>query len=195
MLEPMLETRVDMAPTGLPDNIRGLRTAEFERLVELGAFGDVRVELLEGQLVEVSPQGDAHSTITRVVAHWLARALPDGMILQQHSSVRAGEHSMPEPDIAVIPFRRGFHHPHEAYLVIEVADSSLRNDREIKSEIYARAGMREYWIIDIQHERVEVHTEPTQRGYTTTRIVGRGEVLRSAALPGFSLDVAAIFDC
>jgi len=195
MLGAMLEVHDEPPQNELPDNIRGLLRVEFERLVDLGVFEDVRVELLEGQLVEMSPQGDAHSTITRVVAHLLNKKLPDGMIVQQHSSVRAGDRSMPEPDIAVIPFRRGFHHPHEAHLIIEVSDSSLRNDREIKSRIYARAKIHEYWLIDVKHERVEVRTEPSRKGFGSTQVFGRGETLRPIALPDFSITVDAIFDC
>ena len=178
----------------LPDNVRGLLCGEFERLVALGVFEDARVELLEGQLVEMSPQGDVHSTITRVLADRLCRALPAGMILQQHSSLRAGTSSMPEPDIAVIPRLRGFHHPSEAFLVIEVADSSLRNDREIKAGIYARAGVGEYWIIDVPHERVEVFTQPGPTSYGSIRVVERGGLLRPVALPELELAVDAIFD-
>jgi Uma2 family endonuclease len=117
------------------------------------------------------------------------------MIIRQHSSLRASDRSMPEPDIAVIPRRRGFHHPNEAFLIVEVSDSSLRNDRAIKSRIYARAKILEYWIVDVQHERVEVLTEPNRKGYVNTRVFGRGEVLRPAALPDFSVTVDAIFDC
>lgn len=192
----MLEAMQDVLhPSDLPDNVRGLQCAEFERLVALGVFEEARVELLEGQLVEMSPQGEVHSTIIRVLADKLCRALPAEMILQQHSSLRAGTRSLPEPDIAVIPRLRGFHHPSEAFLVIEVADSSLRNDREIKSRIYARAGISEYWIIDVQHQRVEVFTEPGSTSYGSSCAVERGGTLRPTALPEFELAVDAIFDC
>lgn len=195
MLEAMQDVLSAPNSSDLPDNVRGLQGREFERLVALGVFEDARVELLEGQLVEMSPQGDVHSTITRVLAHRLCRVLPDGMILQQHSSLRAGTASMPEPDIAVIPRLRGFHHPSEAFLVVEVADSSLRNDREIKAGIYARAGIREYWIIDVQHERVEVFTEPGPTSYGSICVIERGGTLRPKALPELVLAVDAIFDC
>ncbi len=195
MLEAMLDAHSEPPPDDLPDNIRGLLGAEFERLVELGVFHDVRVELLEGQLVEMSPQGAAHATITSVLADLLHRGLPETMIIRQHSSLRASDRSMPEPDIAVIPRVRGFHHPSEAFLIVEVSDSSLRNDREIKSRIYARANILEYWIIDVKHEQVEVRTEPGRKGYASTRVLGRGELLRPNALPELSLAVDAIFDC
>lgn len=195
MLEAMQDVHEEPPSNDLPDNIRGLLRVEFERLVELGVFEDVRVELLEGQLVEMSPQGDAHSSITRVLGDYITRRLPETMIVQQHSGLRAGDRSMPEPDLAVIPRRRGFHHPNDAFLTIEVSDSSLRNDREIKSRIYARAKVQEYWLIDVRHERVEVRTDPSRKGYASTQVLGRGEVLRPTAIPNLTVTVDAIFDC
>jgi len=195
MLGAMLEVRDEPPSNELPDNIRGLLRVEFERLVDLGVFEDVRVELLEGQLVEMSPQGDAHSTITRMLGDYLTRRLPETIVVSHHSGLRAGDRSMPEPDIAVIPRRRGFHHPHDAFLIVEVSDSSLRNDREIKSRIYARAKIREYWLIDVKQERVEVRTEPSRKGYGKTEVLGRGEVLRPTQIPGLSITVDSIFDC
>ena len=191
----MLDVHDEPLSNDLPDNIRGLLRVEFERLVELGVFENVRVELLEGQLVEMSPQGEAHSTITGMLSEYLARRLPEAMHLRQHSGIRAGDRSMPEPDIAVIPRRRGFHHPHEAFLIVEVSDSSLRNDREIKSRIYARAKMQEYWVIDVKLERVEVRTEPSRKGFAKIETFGRGEVLKPTAIPDMTVPVDAIFDC
>lgn len=187
MLEAMVPIR--------PDNVRGLQRSEFEQLVELGVFQEDRVELLEGQLVQMSPQGEAHSSITRHLADLLYRGLPDSMMLQQHSSFRAGERSMPEPDLAVIPRRRGFHHPTEAFLIVEVADTSIHNDRSVKTQIYARAMIPEYWIVNVARGEIEVFSEPGPDGYGRSRVVGRGAVLRPALLPSIVLDVSAIFDC
>ena len=195
MLEAMLDVHDEPAANDLPDNIRGLLRVEFERLVELGVFENVRVELLEGQLVEMSPQGEPHAMITAVLGDYITRRLPETMIVRQHSGIRAGERSMPEPDIAVVPRRRALHHPDEAFLVAEVSDSSLRNDREIKSRIYARAKIQEYWLIDVKHERVEVRTEPSRKGFEKTELFGRGEVLKPIAIPDLTVPVDAIFDC
>lgn len=184
-----------MEASALPENVRGLRRIEFERLVELGVFRDIRVELLDGQLVEMSPQGDAHSTITGHLSHLLYAHLPPTMTIRQHSGFRAGDDSMPEPDIAVIPRLRGYHHPSDAFLVVEVADSSLHNDRNIKANIYAAASVHEYWIVNVKHEQIEVFSAPARGSYHNNQVYVRGHSIAPTALPGAVLDVSAIFDC
>ena len=188
----MLES---MEARDLPDNVRGIRRVEFERLVELGVFRDVRVELLAGQLVEMSPQGDAHSSITAFLADLLRPFIPSHMQIRQHSGFRAGDMSMPEPDVSVIPRIRGYHHPSEAFLIVEVADSSLYNDRNIKARIYADAGVREYWIINVKREQIEVRTSLTASGYGNVQVFTRGDVLRPTMIPDAVLEVSAILDC
>jgi len=186
MLEPMR----DIPP---PQNIRGLLRTEYERLVELGVFQDMRLELLEGQLVEMSPQGESHSTLTARLAHGLWPAVTDEMQMRQHSPLRAGIRSMPEPDLSVVPMRKGFFHPDFAYLIVEVADSSIHNDRNVKTLIYARAGVVEYWILNVQREQIEVHRDPSEDGYATTFIAKRGETVQPVALAGVTIDLEKLF--
>ena len=99
------------------------------------------------------------------------------------------------PDISVIPHKRGHHHAEDALLVVEVSVSSLRNDRLIKSDIYAALGVPEYWIIDVEHELVIVHTRPTVRGYQVVEQHERGATLRTSALPILVTTVDDILDC
>ncbi|HEY4055769.1 MAG TPA: Uma2 family endonuclease [Kofleriaceae bacterium] len=182
-------------PPVAPDNVRGLYRVEYEKLVELGLFNDQRVELLDGQLVEMSPQSDAHSAIVRCLGRIFYDVRPHELDISLHSGLRAGMKSMPEPDIAVIPRRSGRHHADEALLVVEVALSSLRNDRLIKSDIYAALGVPEYWIVDVEHELVIVHTRPTVRGYQVIEQHERGATLRTSALPMLVVTVDDILDC
>ncbi len=111
--------------------------------------------------------------------------------------LRAGDRSVPEPEVAVVaggPYDYSKAHPASALLVVEVADSSLPQDRLTKSRIYAAAGIPEYWIVNLRERCVEVLTKPdhARRIYAESRRVGRGEVLALAAMPEVSVGVAGM---
>jgi Uma2 family endonuclease len=142
---------------------RSWRRVEYERLVDLGVFTGERLELLNGVLVVREPQGSAHAAITSKVGQALARAFGDGWYTRLHSPLALGEHSEPEPDVAVVagaPEDYLAAHPATAALVVEVADSSLRLDRRFKAAVYAGAGLREYWIVNLPDRVLEVYREP-----------------------------------
>jgi len=147
-----------------PLRIRPLRRVEYDRLVELGVFGkDDKIELLRGALVEMSPQGSQHADCAGVLMTLLIRMLGDRASVRAHSPFAATEDSEPEPDVGVYPPRRyAGAHPKTAFLVVEVAESSLRKDRGLKSEIYAENGVPEYWIVEFLADR-DTPTVPTDR--------------------------------
>ena len=189
----MVEDMLDPALLA-PERVRGLRRVEYDALVEQGAFEDERVELLRGVLVEMSPQGEPHARITAWLAHVLARALDiERYDIRSHSPYAATEDSQPEPDVSVsLRARNGKHHPKSSLLLIEVSASSLAKDRVIKTEIYAEAGVPEYWIVDVQSRSVEVLTKPTRGGYARSGIRDVGRVLRPRRLPGVEIAVADV---
>ena len=173
--------------------VRPLRRAEYERLVEAGAFESERVELLEGFLVEMSPQRASHASAIEVLTELLYLARQPGRKVRVQLPLALGDESEPEPDLCVVP--AGDHrerHPSEALLVIEVAESSLAKDRR-KSAIYARAGVPEYWLVDVENQRVEVRTQPENGAYLRLETVARGGELSSASLPGLNVSVDRIF--
>jgi Uma2 family endonuclease len=189
MVDPMLDPAL-LAP----ERVRPLRRREYERLVELGAFHDERVELLRGVLVEMSPQGIEHSGITAWFARRLGRALDLTFEVRAHSPFAASDDSMPEPDVSVSIARDDHAHPshQDALLLIEVADSSLAKDRVLKTEIYAAAGVPEYWIVDVRTRTVEVLRGPTTNGYKRSSVKRIGDELRPLKLRGVSFAVADI---
>jgi Uma2 family endonuclease len=174
---------------------RPLRRVEFDRLVDLGAFEDERVELLAGVLVEMSPQGVEHAGVSALLAEILILALSGRARVRSHSPLSLSNESEPEPDVAVVPlgdYRRA--HPTAAHLVIEVADSSLRKDREIKTQLYADAGIPEYWLVDWGARVIEVHRTPARGArYSDVRVVARGETLSPLAFADVHVDVDALF--
>lgn len=172
-----------------PLRIRPLRRVEYDRLVELEVFDkDDKIELLRGALVEMSPQGSPHADCAAYLAQLLIRRLDARAHVRAHSPFAATEDSEPEPDVAVYPPRRyAAGHPQTAFLVVEVADTSLRKDRGLKSEIYAENGVPEYWVVDLVHGAVEVRTQPVDGQYARMETYRRGERITLAAFPDVQL--------
>jgi Uma2 family endonuclease len=141
-----------------PERPRPLRRVEYDLLVEHGRFAEERVELLEGVIVEMSPQGPAHANVVERLTRFLVLALQGRAVVRPQSAFAASDSSEPEPDLAVVEPGRGLTdpHPREAFLIVEVADSSLLKDRGLKSSLYARAGVPEYWIVDLRSREIEV---------------------------------------
>ncbi len=159
---------VDPLTTGLVP-WRGLTRAAYEAMVDAGLLDGAPVELLEGVLVEVSPQGEQHSRPIMLLTRWLARNLPDQYFVRPQLPLAATEHSEPEPDLAVVTDTPG-RHPGTAILTIEVTVTTQRLDLEVKPLIYAAAGVREYWVIDVPRREVVVHTGPTDSAGYTSRV-------------------------
>lgn len=169
--------------------LRPLRRAEYDALVELGYFDDERIELLRGMLVQMSPRGGRHARATMLVTRRLTLLLGEGFEVRPQAPLAVSDDSEPEPDIAVVPAGASTdEHPQTALLVVEVAESSLRRDRDLKAPLYAQAGVVEYWIVDLTTNTVQVHTDPAPNGYRRVEVVGAGARLRPLALPALEVD-------
>lgn len=142
---------------------RRWRRMEYEQLVDLGMFVGERLELLDGLLVVREPQGSPHAAIVTHIGQVLAAAFGPRWHLRLHSPLALDDDSEPEPDVAVVaggPRDYIRAHPSTAVLVVEVADSSLGLDRRLKGGVYARAGLGDYWIVNLGEGVLEVHREP-----------------------------------
>ncbi len=163
--------------------IRPLRRVEYDRLVDLGVFDGEPIELIQGRLVIVSPQGEPHAFCVTRLNKILVRALGDAAEVRPQQPLAASDVSEPEPDIAVVPAGDYLDaHPRTAHLVIEVSVSSLREDRQVKGPIYAAAGVTEYWIVDVGGQCIEVYSDPGTEGYAGVIRHGLHAVL---TVPGF----------
>lgn len=163
---------------------RRLTRAEYDRMVKLGFFERERVELVHGMVVRMAPIGPPHcDVVDRLNDALLPPLLRRARVRVQQPFVACDE-SEPEPDVAVVPDQRyAESHPEQAYLVIEVADTSLEYDRETKAPLYAASRVAEYWIVDLQNSRIEVYDLPVNGRYTRVRHVAPGESLSCAAFP------------
>lgn len=149
-----------------PDVVRPLRRAEYDRLVALGSFQNEKLELLRGVIIAMSPQGPKHAAVIQRLTMLLVPALVGRAEVRVQSPLAVSDDSEPEPDIAVVEpgdYHEG--HPTCALLVIEVAESSQQKDRHIKPDLYAAAGVPEYWVVDLVERAVFVHRQSTDGRY------------------------------
>jgi len=167
----------------------------FHLMADRGAFHpEERVELIGGEIFEMSPVGSLHIRCVNFLNTFLTRVLGPAYIVSVQNPIVLDDESEPQPDISVLKFRSDFYKnetPKAAHVevVIEVADSSVEFDRSTKLSRYASAGIPEAWLIDLVNDRVEVHTQPKEGGYGIIRNYRRGENATSETIPGIDLAV------
>lgn len=166
---------------------------EYHQMAEAGILHeDDRVELIDGEIVEMGPIGGRHALCVSLLNRLLVRGVGDRAIVSPQNPVRLDEHHEPQPDLAVVRDRaygRSLPTPGDTLLLIEVSDTTLSYDRNFKLPIYARAGIPEVWIVDINGQRVERHSDPSGDSYRHTELARKGETLASTMLPGLTLRV------
>jgi len=175
---------------------RRLTVEEYHHLVDAHVLGDDdKFELLEGDLVAMSPQEPPHALVIAWLNRVLVRSLDDSFQVRPQLPLTL-DRSEPEPDLAVVTvseLERAPRHPETALLVIEVADTTLRKDRLVKAPVYAEAGVAEYWIVNVAARQLERHREPDtgQRLYRRFDVVQTG-LFSFESLPGLTIDVAEL---
>lgn len=185
-----------MAADPMVDLRRRFTVEEYERMGEVGVFDpDERVELLDGEIVAMSPIGPRHASVVDIVAERLYARLIGRVAIRIQNPVRLPPHSEPQPDVIVARRRRDFYrsaHPtaEDTLLVIEVADSSLRMDRAVKLPIYAREGVIEVWIVDLGADVVHLHARPVDGVYRDVRTVSGAQPIVPVAIPDLTLTPA-----
>lgn len=169
---------------------------EFYELAELGYFRGQRVQLVEGEIIQMAPQGEPHSICIMYLNHWAVRSFGDEFLVRVQLPLNASDWSDPEPDIAIVPgplevYRN---HPRRAPLIIEVSDSSVQLDRR-KAKVYAEAEVPEYWLVNIPDKQVEVYRAKVGAvgDYDEPVIYERGQTLSPVAWPRVKLVLAELF--
>lgn len=170
---------------------------EFERMAGAGVFGDARVELLDGEILDMAPIGNPHGACVDRLTTMLVPALLGRAIVRVQGSIQLSDRSLPQPDVALLQPRDDYYAdrrpgPGEVLLVVEVADATVRSDRWTKIPAYGRSGVAEAWLIDINACVVDVATGPSAEGYGQVVQFGLDDKLSPAAFPDVAVTVREI---
>lgn len=176
-----------------PGQLRPLTRAEYEKLGELGFFDDERVELIFGVVVRMSDPGPAHEEAVAKCLQLLVPPLAGRAQVRCASPFAASDHSLPKPDLFVVPLGSyAAERPARALLIVEVSDSRLSFDRNAKARLYAATEVPEYWLVNLPDRSLEVRDLPVDGSYTRTRTFRAGETVAPAAFPDIQISVDAI---
>jgi len=172
---------------------------EYDRMVAAGVFHpEERLELLQGEIIPMTPQGSGHAAAVRLLEEALRKVFTAGFDVRTQMPLALEPDSEPEPDVAVVvgaPRDYRDEHPRSAILVAEVADSTLLYDRERKALIYARAGIQEYWLLNLVDRCLEIYRDPAPvgaaaPGYRSIRVARADETIAPLARPEVSISVS-----
>ena len=183
----------------VPLKHRCFTVADFHRMGEAGILGeDERLELIEGEIIEMTPIGSPHGGRVNQLNRLLTQAVGELAVVAVQNPVVLSEHSEPEPDLALLRPRADFYtssHPQasDVLLLIEVADSSLPTDRDIKVPLYARHGIPEVWIVAIGEHQVLRFALPDQGAYQVRETIDLSRPTSVPGLPHCTLDLAPLF--
>ena len=177
---------------------------EYHELTEIGFFHeDDRIELIRGEIFEMAAKGRAHETCISKLLRELIRLLGDAATLRCQSPILLLNNSEPEPDFTIVKntpddYLSAHPTPNDVLLIIDISDSTLNYDREVKLSLYAEAGISDYWIFNLFDNQLEAHSEPYQNsqgnfGYKNRRIVLPNQAIALPCFPDLSLDLSRVF--
>jgi Uma2 family endonuclease len=168
---------------------------EYYKMVDAGILSERdRTELINGEIIQVSPMGSRHAAVVTRVTNLLIPLFKDKALLRPQLPLRLNKFNEPEPDIVLLKHRQdcyssGHPGPSDVFLVVEISASSLRYDRDVKLPIYAMSRLPEVWIVDLRQESVLVNRDPGDRGYATLLHLERGAKVSCLAFPDIELDL------
>ena len=199
---PAVIRRESKAMDAVPDSwvpYRRFRATDYYRMWEIGLFApDARVELIEGEIIDMAPIGSAHCGAVGWLNEMLCETLQRRATVWPQNVVRLSDFSHPQPDIALLERRKDFYRgahpgPSETFLIIEVSDSSLRMDQMVKVPLFAHFEVPEMWIVDLVHERLNVYRAPRDGEYKEVSSIEKPGVTALSALPGVTVDLSDLF--
>jgi Uma2 family endonuclease len=179
---------------------RPFNVDEYDRMVEVGILGkEDRVELIEGEILEMSPIGDRHAACVDRAALLLLPPLVGESIVRIQGPIRLGDYNKPQPDLILLRYDRGFFAARgpvtrDAHLVIEVSDSSIQYDRGPKLRVYASHGVHEVWIEDLTTDLLRVFRDPAGNTYRSELTLKPGDSISPQAFPQLILPVSSLLN-
>lgn len=172
--------------------------AEYDRIVQSGAFDRRRLELIRGEIRNMAPIGPLHEDVVDVLTQWSFESVTGrARVRVQHSIGLPELESAPEPDVAWVAPQRYAHgrpQPADVLLIIEVAESSLEYDRGDKAAMYAEAGIADYWVVNLRDRAIEVHRDPESSGYRSVSVYRDQEEVRPLAFPDVALRPSTLWE-
>jgi len=187
-----------MLITEAPFTLRKWTVKEYQKLGEMGFFHpEERVELISGNIIKMSAKGTAHTSALGRTDRLLQNLFGNLAWVRMQDPIALDDNSEPEPDIALVridPLDYATHHPtpSEVYLIIEVADTSLTFDREIKAKAYARSGITDYWVLNVNERQLHVFREPADDGYQSEVILGENGSISPLQFPTVNIAIQAM---
>lgn len=181
-----------------PVSRRRFSVAEYHQMIENGILtGEDRVELLNGEIIEMSALSPGHAAGVKRISKLFNRRVADDAIVSVQDPIQLNDLSEPQPDVALLKPRNDFYKqahpkPEDVFLLVEVAESSAVRDRIVKMPEYAHALIVEFWIVDWQKDLIEVYSQPSGSAYQSIRQVQRGETLVPQLLPSVELTAEEI---
>ena len=176
-----------------------LTVAEYYRMGETGILApEARVELIEGEVIDMPPIGSPHAGTVNYLGHNLGLACGAQAIVSMQNPVFLDLHSEPQPDILLLRPRPDFYRsahptPADVFLIVEVSDTSLAYDTQIKLPLYARHGIPEVWIVDLPNRRIITYRTPAAAGFQDVQTLTDLSTVTPLLLPGVTLDLSGVF--
>lgn len=174
---------------------RKISREAYHVMIDAGIFGpEDKIELLNGEIIDMSPIGSTHMSVVNRLTHLFSQALSGSAIISVQNPLNLGEFSEPEPDLTIFKYREDFYEDAiptaaDVLLLIEVSDTTLKKDREVKLPLYAAAGISYLWIVDLENRLIEEYTNPKEGIYQNRLICKKGDVLILD-----ELDIEIMFD-
>jgi Uma2 family endonuclease len=193
-LKPLPNLTLAMEPTA----IKYWTVENYHQMSEMGILApDERTELINGQIVLMASKGTAHVTSLHLLANALRDLLGNTALVRTQDPIQLDDWSEPEPDLAIVrgtvlDYSDRHPGPSDLELVVEVADSTLKQDCEIKDKLYAQAGIVDYWVLDVKNRKLHIFRNPTPTGYTSHLILAEPSQIAPLSFPSFVLSLAAI---
>jgi Uma2 family endonuclease len=187
-----------MSVVSLPERTR-ISADRYQKMVETGVLTQYdRVELIDGDMLNMALIGLNHSAVTDRLTKLLVLSAGDSAIVSPGRSLKLGEYSVPQPDLMLLKLREDFYAAQipmapDVLLLVEVSDISLAYDQSTKRALYARYGVEEYWVVDVQGERVFVYSEPAGESYARVVECTRADIVSPRAVPAVQIQVGTLF--
>jgi Uma2 family endonuclease len=172
---------------------------QYHKMAEVGILTEEdRVELIKGEIVEMSPIGLKHAATVNRLNQLFHRKLGDRVLVSVQNPIQLTNNSEPQPDLSLLKPRADFYETktpevNDIFLIVEVADTTIIYDRDVKIPLYAENGIPEAWLIDVNDRSLIIYRQPTPEGYQTTQVLNGEENLSLLAFPEITINVSEIF--